>query len=1043
MRVWVAPYPPAALRLRCPERRRCADVFLDGGKVSRALVRHGMPAIVTTVNLVLLSHTVMRPLIGHALHGDLARAILATATQLELPARAEPLESSLKRELVGHLSSKLAHVDAEQPLISDAMVAKRSRTAESIGETMRDKTNMVRVALANQIKLGRFVNSFVDYERLRAELRRDAGEEDFAIGDKASSRWALAKHMVVLDMALDSLLKDELQEMRDADPGAFGVALATDESPPSQRRFCGFRFQVTVVYIPAWLPEEQWDRSKTPPMVVRSRLLDICHCPSKDGAGVMKVLDKQLDRVGLSRYDVVAMTGDGGAENEGLAQGMHATLEADVPGYVRKRCLGHLAWRVADAVIAEIPSYTEVKKVCEYVGNGVTWTRMQALAVTPVLENGLGLFGERSLEFKRIFGAAPRAIIENRPESDLNFLRFLNGRERTLHMLASRDVSDRSLAAATQDAVEVMASHEGRAQRRVCAEVLHRSLYLHFWVNAHNHICGVKTLDELMDQAKSIIQGVSLDADTMKRLGCSDGMIALKGWERPSTWVELAALLEYEDEALARAALPSVYALHANLVARGTSHLALVVDNVKRTSWMAGALLHEDPVRAQTAATGLLLHLDSIAPCKRTPFERHLADSEELMPDIASFANREVAVCLWQGGGAYRRVFKFLAMRFLLAPDQVIDCERVHARWNWMCDGAKGVRLPHMNATLRLTQHLETNGSEFPSHERLHKHLEQEANGVRVARAEVHANEEIAPGFREQCVHLERFNLRAVDIPLLGGDPDLLDAPAPLRSDFDETSSVYLRNTFVPRFFYLAPALGGGCTWFFVLENKVLAGREARHATDAQTRPLVICFFEKAPGADDELVVRRTDKEFAGMATKVTTPAELALHLGFVPPVDAARSAQETESLVERAWLGIPRTRYTHRHMVEAGDLHSYLLTDPVDAEEAFWNDVPLGEHTKYAIARRLEIEHGWDRVRLWRCSLPQLRTAMTTSVAPWALGAAPGPAAPAVAKGRGRGAPGPAAPAVAKGRGRGALGPAAPAVAKGRGRGGRGRGCI
>ena len=61
---------------------------------------------------------------------------------------------------------------------------------------------------------------------------------------------------------------------------------------------------------------------------------------------------------------------------------------------------------------------------------------------------------------------------------------------------------------------------------------------------------------------------------------------------------------------------------------------------------MAGALLHEDPVRAQTSATGLLLHLDSIAPCKRTPFERHLADSEELMSDLASFANREVAVCL-------------------------------------------------------------------------------------------------------------------------------------------------------------------------------------------------------------------------------------------------------------------------------------------------------------------------------------------------------------------------------------------------------------
>ena len=546
-----------------------------------------------------------------------------------------------------------------------------------------------------------------------------------------------------------------------------------------------------------------------------------------------------------------------------------------------------------------------------------------------------------------------------------------------------------------------------------------------------------------MDKAKSIIQDVSLDAETMERLGCSDGMLAAKGWERPSTWVELAVLLEYEDEALARGALPSVYALHATLVARGTSHLALVVDNVKRTSWMAGALLHEDPVRAQASATRLLQHLDSIAPGKRTPFESHIADSEELMSEIASFANLEVAVCLWQGGGAYRRVFKFLAMRFLLAPDQVLDCERVHARWNWLCDGMKGVRLPHMNAKLRLTQYLESNGNEFPHMDALHRHLTQEADGLRAARAEAHANEEIAPGLREQSVHLERFNLRAVDIPLLGGDPGLVDVPAPMRSDFDETSSVYLRNTFVPRFFYTAPALGGGCTWFFVLENKVLAGREARHATDAQTRPLVVCFFEKAPGAEDELVVRRTDRDVAGMSTKVITPAELALHLGFAPPVDPDRNAQETESLVERAWLDIPRTRYTPGHMIEADDMHTYLLTDPVDAEEAFWNDMPLVEHTKYAIARRLEVDHGWDRARLWRCSLPQLRTAMAQGVAPWDLGAAPVPAVPAAAKGRGRGAPGPAVPAVAKGRGRGrgAPRPVAPAVAKGRGRGGRAAG--
>ena len=60
-------------------------------------------------------------------------------------------------------------------------------------------------------------------------------------------------------------------------------------------------------------------------------LLDLCHCPGKSGAAVMSVLDKQLGRVGLIRYDACSGTGDGGGENEGQT-GIHSSLEADVPG---------------------------------------------------------------------------------------------------------------------------------------------------------------------------------------------------------------------------------------------------------------------------------------------------------------------------------------------------------------------------------------------------------------------------------------------------------------------------------------------------------------------------------------------------------------------------------------------------------------------------------------------------------------------------------------------------------------------------------------
>ena len=225
-----------------------------------------------------------------------------------------------------------------------------------------------------------------------------------------------------------------------------------------------------------------------------------------------------------------------------------------------------------------------------------------------------------------------------------------------------------------------------------------------------------------------------------------------------------------------------------------------------------------------------------------------------------------------------------------------------------------------------------------------------------------------------------------------------------VRTDFEGTGSVYLRNTFMARHFYHAPTLGCGGTWIYVLENKVLAGREARHATDAQSRPLVVCFFERAPSAADEVVVQRVDRQASGMEAKTLTPAELALHLGFVVPGGVDRSALEMETLAERAWMEAPRRCYTHSHVAASDDLHTYQLKEPLDAEDAFWQSVPASEHTKYAIARHLERVHGWDRARLWRRPLPELRTALESGVPPWDAAAPAVAPAPGGGRGRGRG---------------------------------------
>ena len=188
-------------------------------------------------------------------------------------------------------------------------------------------------------------------------------------------------------------------------PGTFhGLGLETDESTPFGNRWTGYRFQVTIMHVPIIRPIVEWEASDdSHPVTVLRVLLDICHAPTKDGRGLVSILEKQLQRLGCTLADVASGSTDGGGENVGK-EGMHSHFESLGQGYVRRRGLEHLSWRVCDAGLAEAaPLVEQYNAPCRYLHDGIAWTRLKSIATLPVDAGGLALMSDTSAEYAAVF----------------------------------------------------------------------------------------------------------------------------------------------------------------------------------------------------------------------------------------------------------------------------------------------------------------------------------------------------------------------------------------------------------------------------------------------------------------------------------------------------------------------------------------------------------------------------------------------------------------------------------------------------------------
>ena len=704
------------------------------------VAKHLVPLNVlpTRANAVhLLRSSLAAKLVGPTLAKQVNRKLLSEISESTIPLlSAAELSTGVKKDHVD-LLAKPYIVDDEDHQARSAKRFRRDNSSRAMH--LSDKTSQVLWALDNKVKLWKAKDTLDTSLQLYQSLQE--GDPVSFAEDLFDGKKALRQHLMYLDGALDRQRADIIYNLREK--GRFaGVAIATDESPPRAPRFRGLRFQITVLYLGTFAPLDSWDTSEDPPLMVTSMLGDIMHCPGKQGADISRVLDRQLARVGLNAFDVVAGTGDGGGENEGQL-GIHAHFEALSPGYVRHRCLPHMAWRTADMAIKE--SLLDYKALASYFTEGSTWNRLKVIATSSRAEGGLGLFADGSRACQDIFSRRPSAIIDTRPDSDLQFLKLLKGKEHVFFDLAVRDLNQRDLGPKTRTAVMSLGDIEQRINRTLLAELIERCFFLlHYNQSEHTRIASGTSWDLLVSQASHKVLDLNLTEQVIRRLGSSPEEVAAMD-RQPRTWVELAVFRVLRDWGLVDTRLPTALDFCRRVSGKAAAHLALLGDNTYRTTWMAAKMLSKEPQQAREAARTLRRHLASTKPGNRTVFEEHIFESEHLWQDIVDFADMEPPVRLWQGQGRCQNLFKFMAPRFLLAPDHVLDCERIHARWQWALHVQRALLLPGLNAQLRVTHFVENNLF-FPNHEDLEEHLVAEREWHRLSVKDL--DDEVAPRAR-------------------------------------------------------------------------------------------------------------------------------------------------------------------------------------------------------------------------------------------------------------------------------------------------------
>ena len=376
----------------------------------------------------------------------------------------------------------------------------------------------------------------------------------------------------------------------------FGGAIVSDESPPSGNRYTGLRFQITWLYVPMFEATDSWDDPRFGdkyPMTVKKIMCDVMHVDQKTGQATYNIILRQLARLGLTEYDVIAGVGDGGGENEGV-QGVHALFESVDPSYVRRRCAPHFAWRAFEAGAKSMGEpYKRTIALNTYLRDGVTWSRLASIAVQDEADNGLGLFQEYSREFTAIFRSAPPKLIDERPQATLDFYKWLIAREPVLKKVIVHDMRLRNLTSSeSAAALETITSKLDWALRRIDTVLMQKAMYLFVFIKKHEYTASSKlSFETLIDDAVNLVTSTKCTDEVLDVLQIAGVAIDI----RDMNWVELAIRqmpdLNEDDIQLL---LPDVLEHHARVATSIASHMRLTSANILRSTWLAAGMLSKD-----------------------------------------------------------------------------------------------------------------------------------------------------------------------------------------------------------------------------------------------------------------------------------------------------------------------------------------------------------------------------------------------------------------------------------------------------------------